>query len=72
MELETELKSLNTKKNLIFYFLLVISSSTDNFIVYIVVLKCRNYDVTSHTTYVVCVNFIHEWWDLRFKVDSER
>ena len=25
-----------------------------------------------HTTYVVCVNFIHKWWDLQFKVYSER
>ena len=29
-------------------------------------------DVVSHTTYVVCVNFIHKWRDLQFKVDSER
>ena len=26
----------------------------------------------SHTTYVVCANFIHKWRDLQFKVDSER
>ena len=26
----------------------------------------------SHITYVVCVNFIHKWRDLQFKVDSER
>ena len=32
----------------------------------------QDYDLVSHTTYVVCVNFIHEWWDLQFKVDSER
>ena len=30
------------------------------------------YDLASHTTHVVCVNFIHECWDLQFKVDSER
>ena len=29
-------------------------------------------DLVSHTTYVVCVNFIHKWRDLQFKVDSER
>ena len=29
-------------------------------------------DLVSHTTYVVCVNFIHEWRDLQFKVNSER
>ena len=29
-------------------------------------------DLASHTTYVVCVNFIHEWRDLHFNVDSER
>ena len=29
-------------------------------------------DLVSHTTYVVCVNFIYRWRDLQFKVDSER
>ena len=28
--------------------------------------------LVSHTTYVVCVNFIHKWRDLQFKVGSER
>ena len=32
----------------------------------------RIMDLVSHTTYVVCVNFIHKWRDLLFKVDSER
>ena len=32
----------------------------------------RIIDVVSHTTYVVCVNFIHKWRDLQSKVDSER
>ena len=32
----------------------------------------QDYDLVSHTTYVVCVNFVHEWRDLQFKVDSER
>ena len=32
----------------------------------------RIIDLVSYTTYVVCVNFIHNWWDLQFKVDSER
>ena len=32
----------------------------------------RIIDLVSHTTYVVCVNFIHKWRDLQFKVDSER
>ena len=27
--------------------------------------------LVSHTTYVVCVSFIHKCWDLQFKVDSE-
>ena len=31
----------------------------------------QNYDPVSHTTYVVCVNFLHTWRDLQFKVDSE-
>ena len=29
-------------------------------------------DLVSHTTYVVCVNFIPKTRDLKFKVDSER
>ena len=29
----------------------------------------RIIDLVSHTTYVVCVNFIHKWRDLLFKVD---
>ena len=29
-------------------------------------------DVVSHTTYVVCINFIHKWRDLQFKIDSEQ
>ena len=32
----------------------------------------RIIDLVSHITYVVCVNFIHKWWDLQFKFDSER
>ena len=32
----------------------------------------RIIDLVSHTTYVVCVNFIHKCRDLQFKVDSER
>ena len=32
----------------------------------------RIIDLVSHTTYVVCVNFIDKWRDLQFKVDSER
>ena len=26
----------------------------------------RIMDLVSHTTYVVCINFIHKWWDLHF------
>ena len=32
----------------------------------------QDYDLASHTIYVVCVTFIHKWRDLQFKVDSER
>ena len=32
----------------------------------------RIIDLVSHTTFVVCVNFILKWRDLQFKVDSER
>ena len=31
----------------------------------------RIIDLVSHTTYLVCVNFIHKWRDLQFKFDSE-
>ena len=31
----------------------------------------QDYDLASHATYVVCINFIHKWRDLIFKVDSE-
>ena len=29
-------------------------------------------DLVTHTTYLVCVNFIHKWRNLQFKVDYER
>ena len=32
----------------------------------------RIIDQVSHTTYVVCITFIHKWRALHFKVDSER
>ena len=32
----------------------------------------QDYSLASHTTYVLCVNFIRMWWDLEFNVDSER
>ena len=32
----------------------------------------RIIDLVSHTTYVVCVNFIHKWRNLQFKVYFER
>ena len=28
--------------------------------------------ITSHTVDVVCFNFIREWWDVQFNVNSER
>ena len=31
----------------------------------------RIIDLVSHTTYVVCGNFIHKWRDLQFKVDTD-
>ena len=34
-------------------------------------LLVRIINLVSHTTYVVCVNFIHKWRDLQFKDDSE-
>ena len=32
----------------------------------------QDYDLASHTTYVVCVIFIHEWRYLHIKADSKR
>ena len=32
----------------------------------------QHYDLASHTTHVVCINFIHKWRDLQFEDDSER
>ena len=32
----------------------------------------RFIDLVSHTTYAMCINFISEWRNLYFKVDSER
>ena len=32
----------------------------------------QDYDLPSYTTHVVCINFIREWWDLQFNVDSEQ
>ena len=34
--------------------------------------SARIIDLVSHTTYVVCVNFLHEWRHLQFNIDSER
>ena len=31
----------------------------------------QNYDLQSHTTSIVCVNFIHKWRDLQFEVDFQ-
>ena len=32
----------------------------------------QNYVLASHTTHVVCVNFIRQWRDVQFNVVSER
>ena len=32
----------------------------------------RIIDLVSHTTYFVCVNFIHNWQDLQFEFDFEQ
>ena len=32
----------------------------------------RIINLVSHTVYVVCVNFIHKWLDLQFKVDFKQ
>ena len=35
-------------------------------------LQLFSQDLVSQTTYIVCVNFIREWCDLLFKIDSEQ
>ena len=32
----------------------------------------RIIDLVSHTTYAVCINFLHLWWHLQFKVNSDQ
>ena len=33
----------------------------------------QDYDLASHTNFMFCaLIFIHKWWNLQFKVDSER
>ena len=32
----------------------------------------QDYNLVSHTTYVLCVNFTQYWRDLQFEVNSER
>ena len=34
--------------------------------------RSQAYDLATHTTHIVCVNFIRKWWDLQFNVDSEQ
>ena len=31
-----------------------------------------NFYIHTYTIHVVCVNFVREWWNLQFNVDSER
>ena len=32
----------------------------------------QDYNVAPHPTYVVCVNFTHDWQDPQYKIDSGR
>ena len=51
----------------------IITFSGDTYIIGYYNPSVRIIDLVFHTTYVVCVNFIHNnWGDLQFKVDSER
>ena len=47
-------------------------SKRDTYVIGLYNPSVRIIDLVSHTTYVVCVNFIHKWLNLQFKVDSER
>ena len=46
--------------------------NTHTYIISRYIPSVRIIDLVSQTTYVVCVNFIHKWRNLQFKVDSER
>ena len=62
----------------LFHFLLAFFKNRCHCIICIKALECKQYNLTSvriidlvsHTTYVLCVNFIHKWHYLQFKVDS--
>ena len=45
-----------------YHIIIIHNSSLQSFI--------QEYDLAAHTTYIVFVNFTHEWRDLQFKVDS--
>ena len=40
--------------------------------IYIIDPSARIINLVSHSTLIVCVNFIHKWRHLQFEVDSER
>ena len=47
------------------HFLSIVHTLLHNWLV-------RLIDLVSHITCVVCVKCIYKYWDLQFKVDSER
>ena len=55
-----------------FLYLSVPSSLIHTYIIGYYNPSVRIINLVSQTTYVICVNFIHKWLDLQFKVDSER
>ena len=53
-------------------FPIALKKSPDRYIIGHYNLSDRIIGLVSHTTYVLCINFIHEWRDIQFKDDSER
>ena len=54
------------------YITYIIHTNIHKTYTYIQQLFSQVYNLASHITHVVCVNFIRDWRDLQFNVDSER
>ena len=54
------------------WFWIFITQHIDTYIIGHCKPSARIIDLVSHTAYIMCVNSIHKWRDLQFKVDSKR
>ena len=68
----------HVNKPIIFVFEAFIYHFKNTISILVTILSCslqlfsQDYNLAFHSTYVVCVNFIHEYRDLQFKVDYDR